>query len=85
MSGIQECMNLVDRTKQERIMNKDQVKGRIREAKGTVKEAAGKVTGKVTLEQKGKLEKTAGKFQAAYGDIKNDLKSDLKNDVRKDK
>ena len=59
-------------------MNKDQVKGRIREAKGTVKEAAGKVTGKVSLEQKGKLQKAAGKFQAGYGDIKNDLKSDIR-------
>jgi uncharacterized protein YjbJ (UPF0337 family) len=76
MSGIQQCMNLVARTKQERTMNKDQVKGRIREAKGTVKEAAGKVTGKVTLEQKGKLQKAAGKVQAGYGDIKNDIRKD---------
>lgn len=57
-------------------MNKDQIKGRIKEAKGTAKEATGKLTGKDILEQKGKLQKTAGKAQAAYGDIKKDIKKD---------
>jgi uncharacterized protein YjbJ (UPF0337 family) len=54
-------------------MNKDQVKGRTGEAKGTVKETAGKVTGNASLEQKGKLQKAAGKMQAGYGDAKNNL------------
>ena len=57
-------------------MNKDQIKGRIKEAQGTVKETAGKVSGKEILEQKGKLQKAAGKAQAGYGDIKNDIKKD---------
>ncbi len=57
-------------------MNKDQVKGRIKETKGAVKEVTGKLTGKKSLEQKGKLQKTAGKAQAGYGDIKNEIKSD---------
>lgn len=57
-------------------MNKDQIKGRVMEAQGTVKEAAGKVSGKEILEQKGKLLKAAGKAQAGYGDIKNDIKKD---------
>jgi uncharacterized protein YjbJ (UPF0337 family) len=61
---------------QERIVNKDQVKGRIKEAEGSVKETAGKVTGKESLEQKGKLQKVAGKVQAGYGDIKNDARKD---------
>lgn len=55
-------------------MNKDQVKGRIEKAKGAVKETVGKVTGKDSMEQKGKFQKTAGKVQAGYGDIKNDIK-----------
>jgi uncharacterized protein YjbJ (UPF0337 family) len=55
-------------------MNKDQVKGRIEKAKGTVKETVGKVTGKDSLEQKGKFQKAAGKFRAGYGDLKNDIK-----------
>ena len=57
-------------------MNKDQIKGRIKKAKGTVKEATGKLTGKDSLEQKGKLQKAAGKAQAVYGDIKKDLRKD---------
>ena len=57
-------------------MNKDQVKGWIKETKGTVKEVTGKLTGKKSLEQKGKLQKTVGKAQAGYGDIKNDIKED---------
>ncbi len=57
-------------------MNKDQIKGRIKEAKGTVKETAGKATGKVILEQKGKLQKAAGKAQAGFGDIKNDIRKE---------
>lgn len=55
-------------------MNKDQVKGRIKAAKGTAKEVAGKVSGKESLEHKGKLQKAAGKTQAGYGDIKNKAK-----------
>jgi uncharacterized protein YjbJ (UPF0337 family) len=57
-------------------VNKNQVKGRIEETMGTIKEAAGKVTGNESLEQKGKLQKVAGKVQAGYGDIKNDIKKD---------
>lgn len=71
-------MNLNERKaemhNQERMMNKDQVKGRIKEATGAAKEAAGKVTGKDGLEQKGKLQKAAGKVQAGYGDVKKDIK-----------
>lgn len=55
-------------------MNKDQAKGRIKEARGTVKEVAGRAVGDVNLEQKGKLQKAAGKAQAGFGDLKNALK-----------
>lgn len=55
-------------------MNKDQIKGRIKEVKGIVKETAGKVTGKEVLEQKGKLLRTTGKVQAGFGDIKDDVR-----------
>jgi uncharacterized protein YjbJ (UPF0337 family) len=57
-------------------VNKNQVKGRVEETMGTIKEAAGKVTGNESLEQKGKLQIVAGKVQAGYGDIKNDIKKD---------
>lgn len=54
-------------------MNKDQIEGRAGKVKGTVKEVAGKVTGKDSLKLKGKLQKAVGKVQAAYGDFKDDV------------
>lgn len=58
-------------------MNKDQFKGRAKEAEGKVKEVAGKLIGDKTLEAKGKTEKVLGKVQATHGDLKNDLKKAL--------
>jgi uncharacterized protein YjbJ (UPF0337 family) len=55
-------------------MNKDQVQGRVEEAKGAVKQAAGHVTGKPDLEDRGTMEKAAGKIQKTYGDIKEQVK-----------
>lgn len=55
-------------------MNKDQVKGRIENAKGKVKEVTGRLVGNKTLEQKGRIGKALGRVQAGYGDLKNDLK-----------
>jgi uncharacterized protein YjbJ (UPF0337 family) len=42
---------------------KNQIRGAAREAKGAIKEVAGKVTGNETLEAKGRMEKKAGKLQ----------------------
>ncbi len=55
-------------------MNKDQVNGRINEAKGAVKEVAGKAVGNKDLELKGKIQNSAGKVQASFGDLKKDIK-----------
>jgi len=55
-------------------MNKDQVKGRVEEAKGSVKETTGKVVGNTRLETEGAVDKAAGKAQAGYGDAKEKLK-----------
>ena len=55
-------------------MNKDQVKGHIDEAKGAVKEIAGKLVGNEDLEQEGTIQKAAGKVESAYGDLKEDIK-----------
>jgi uncharacterized protein YjbJ (UPF0337 family) len=51
-------------------MDKDRIEGAAHEAKGKVKEVAGKVTGDAKLESKGKVEKTAGKVQNAVGGLK---------------
>ena len=52
-------------------MNKEQVKGRLKEAKGDIKKGAGKIVGNESLEAEGHVEKAAGKVQTAYGDLKN--------------
>lgn len=59
-------------------MNKNQVDGRADEAKGKAKEVTGKVTGDKDMEYEGKAEKTGGKTEAAYGDIKSDIKKATK-------
>jgi len=59
-------------------MNKDQVKGRVNEAKGKIKEAAGGLVGNERLKAKGKVQKTLGKAQAKYGDVKQDVKDAIK-------
>jgi uncharacterized protein YjbJ (UPF0337 family) len=59
-------------------MNNDQVKGRVEEAKGAIKEAAGRVTGKPDLENRGTVEKAAGKVQKTYGDVKEQVKDEWK-------
>ena len=55
-------------------MNKDQVKGRVEQVKGSVKEATGKVVGNGKLEAEGKIDKVTGKTQATYGDVKDAVK-----------
>jgi uncharacterized protein YjbJ (UPF0337 family) len=59
-------------------INKDQVKGRLEEVKGTIKEATGKLVGDKTLEAKGNIQKNLGKVQAKFGDVKQDVKESSK-------
>jgi uncharacterized protein YjbJ (UPF0337 family) len=56
-------------------MNKDQVKGRTEQAKGSVKETTGKAVGNRNLEGEGKADKAVGKTRATYGDAKEKVKS----------
>ena len=59
-------------------INKDQVEGRVEDAKGTIKEATGKLVGDETLEAKGNIQKNLGKVQEKMGDIKQDVKDSFK-------
>ena len=59
-------------------MNKDQVEGRVEQAKGSVKEAVGKAVGNKEAEAQGTVDKTAGKVQSGYGDAKEKVKDTLK-------
>ena len=55
-------------------MNKDRIEGSANQAKGAIKEAAGKVTGDAKLEAEGKSDKLAGKVQNAVGGLKDTLR-----------
>ena len=55
-------------------MDKDRIKGSAEQAKGVVKEVAGKVTGDKKLESEGKADKVAGKVQNAVGGLKDTLR-----------
>ena len=55
-------------------MDKDRIKGSAEQAKGKVKEVAGKLTGDAKLEGEGKAEKTKGKLRNAFGGLKDTLK-----------
>jgi uncharacterized protein YjbJ (UPF0337 family) len=55
-------------------MDKDRIKGSAQQAKGTVKELAGKVTGDAKLESEGKADKAAGKIRNAVGGLKDTLR-----------
>ena len=59
-------------------INIDQVKGRVKEVEGKIKEVTGKLVGNEKLEEKGKIQKTAGEAQAAVGDLKKDVTDAVK-------
>ncbi|HXT81223.1 MAG TPA: CsbD family protein [Acetobacteraceae bacterium] len=60
-------------------MDKDRVEGAAHQAKGSVKEVAGKVTGDRKTEAEGKTEKAAGKVQNAIGGMKDKIKDAAKS------
>lgn len=55
-------------------MNTHQLKGRIRQASGKVKEITGKLFRNQSVRAKGHAQQTGGRIQAGYGDIKDDLR-----------
>jgi uncharacterized protein YjbJ (UPF0337 family) len=59
-------------------MDKDRIKGSVKQATGAVKETVGKVAGDAKLEVEGRNEKNAGKAQKAVGGFKDDLRDALK-------
>ena len=55
-------------------MDKDRLESSAKQAKGGIKEVAGKVTGDAKLEAEGKSDKAAGKVQNAVGGLKDTLR-----------
>lgn len=60
-------------------MNKQQVKGAVKEAAGEVQEQAGKLTGSKKQELKGHAREQAGKAQKTAGDLKEALRDSGKH------
>ncbi len=59
-------------------MDKDRIEGGAKQVKGTIKEAAGKITGNARTQAEGNAEKTAGKVQNAAGGAKDAARDALK-------
>jgi uncharacterized protein YjbJ (UPF0337 family) len=59
-------------------MDKDRTAGIGHQVKGSIKEAAGKVTGDGKLQAEGKAEKVAGKVQNAVGGAKDSVRDATK-------
>lgn len=57
-------------------MDKDRVEGIAEQAKGKVKEVAGKVTGDSKTEAEGKADQVKGKVQNTIGGIKDTLRGE---------
>jgi len=56
-------------------MNEDRMKGSMKEAKGNVKEAAGKATGDEKLKREGQADQVEGKVQNTVGGVKDAVKT----------
>jgi uncharacterized protein YjbJ (UPF0337 family) len=59
-------------------MDKDRIEGSGKQAKGAVKDAAGKVLGEKKLQAEGKADKGEGKVQNAFGGAKDKLRETIK-------
>ena len=60
-------------------MDKDRIEGSATQAKGALKQAAGKITGDAKLQAEGAADKTKGKLQNAVGGAKDALRDATKN------
>jgi len=56
-------------------MDKDRIEGMAKQAKGAIKDVAGKVTGDAKLQAEGKADKAEGKVQNAVGGAKDALRN----------
>ena len=59
-------------------MDKDRVEGTGKQAKGALKDAAGKITGDSKLQAEGKADKVEGKVQNTVGGMKDSVRDAVK-------
>ncbi len=62
------------------IFNNDEVKGKWEQAKGTVKDKLGEMTGDTELEAEGEVQRAGGGVQEGWGKVKRNV-SDTLEDV----
>ena len=55
------------------LVNKDEVKGKWEQAKGTIKDKAGELTGNERLEAEGEAQNAGGKVQESWGKVKRNV------------
>lgn len=60
-------------------MDKDRIEGSANQAKGAMKDAAGKMTGDAKLQAEGKADKAKGKMQNAVGGMKDAVRDATKH------
>ena len=60
-------------------MDKDRIAGSAKQAKGAIKEAAGKLTGDSKLKAEGAADKAGGKLQNAVGGAKDAIRQVAKH------
>jgi uncharacterized protein YjbJ (UPF0337 family) len=60
-------------------MNKERIEGAAEQAKGKVKEVAGKVSGDSKLETEGKADQISGKVKNTVGGLKDTVKEALED------
>jgi len=58
-------------------MDKDRINGAADQAKGSIKKAAGKVTGDTKLQAEGTLDKAKGKVESAIGGVKDAVRKGI--------
>lgn len=61
-------------------MDKDRIAGAAKQTKGTIKEAAGEITGDAKLNAEGKMDKAKGKVQNAVGGAKDKVRDIARGD-----
>ncbi len=62
------------------MVDEDRIKGAAKQAKGALKDTAGKVTGDAKLQAEGKADKVEGKVQSAVGGAKDKVREATRDD-----
>ena len=59
-------------------MDKDRIKGAVKQMHGAAKEVIGKATGDRKTEAEGTVEKVTGKMQSGFGEAKDQIRDSLR-------